>query len=806
MKFDVRPIPSAIETGFTSRYMEAKVLEDIKLLNEITENYSLGYLSESCAITMLNILNQSEYKLMEAAMEADVALNGMSLEETLNVSVHNIEFAGEGVLPYKEIVKANDGESIYNKYTFERSWDGSDYVYELASKIADKKETELNLYKESFGTKGFTEFERELYKVYPDNRVDPNFLYERVLESNILSGAISLEEGFILKEFVDSRFLVNEDVNSMMPIIPLTGNEIGTDLSNTSTKDLVSATDSEASDNDDDPTDPDDEMILYGTIKVEESVGNQLRNSGAFIALEGVVYKNNIVFDSEIRKLFDKLKKDLKLSNPNDDQASFKALINVKKNRYTFNFMSDSVEPGDVTTAIVSCGFKPIKENGIIVKYEKITKGIKISVEFTSVDNGVIAFYESDATVVKESSLDEKIEFGMDCDASDVKDAAKKVKKLRDDKNTSKEDMEKAINYLDHAIENYKEVEKLQKEKDVKESAKDLLTKIREIRVSHDLYIEWVKESCVDHLAFDHPLFCVSREVAEATKFDSLNKLSEILVKESTDEFVTERKINMVNTINEDHPFEVSERHIDEYFVDILSNSPSKNLYESCYDMLERVYDYDITTKDFTESVKFFNKILELQKENESICETVLNNIEFVEENFNESVEEADSEIRSTIELLNRLGYKVKYSSAGHSKTRIKEDTHRDGVYHGKLYTTARITFDGNFNLKSIPEGWYENKNSDKTAIYVRAYTYDPKDGTPNEAFEKWKTQYIKALKDWAENLSEAKDNNPEAKTESVINDFENELKQFNESAIIESPELDFDDFMDAELNDIHSI
>ena len=801
MKFDVRPIPSAVETGFTSRYMEAKVLEDIKVLNEITENYSLGYLSESCAFAMLDIISQNEDRLMEAAMDADDTIGGMSIKERLNANISPLRFVGEGVLPYKEIVKANDGESLYKAYTMERAWNGEDAVYEMASKIADAKENELRIYKESSGEKGFTEFERNLYKNYPDDRVTPDFLYERVIESKILSGSLSLEDGYILQEFVESRFAVNEDVASMMPVVPLTGDDLSPDLSNTSIKDMVSATDSEAADNDNDPTDPDDDGdVIYGTIKVEESVSSQLREAGAFVALEGVVYKNNIVFDSEIRKLYDKLKKDLKLTNPNDDQASFKSMINVKKNRYTLNFANTQTDPASVTTAIVSCGFKPIKENGVVVKYEKVSKGIKITIEFTSVDNGVIAFYENSDDVVKESSLDDKVNFGMDCDASDVKNAAKKVKKLRADKDTKKEDLDQAVSNLDHAIENYKEVQKAQKEKEVKESAKDLICVIRSARNKNMTFREWLTESCVDQLTSDHPLFCKNREVASSYVKEAFDSVVDVLRRGSTDEFVSERVNTAIDMINTKIPsLMISESNFGDFINDILVSSPAKKVCESCYEMLESVHDEHVTEFAFTETVKMFTEYVNRQMEDEITCERVLNDKEFRQDAFNESGDKIDDEIQSTVELLNRLGYKVKYSSAGHSQTRIKEDNYRDGVYHGKLYTTARITFDKHYDLKSVPDGWYENKNSDKTAIYVRAYSYDPKDGTPNEAFEKWKTSYIKALKDWAESLSEAKD--PEAKTESAIEDFEKDLMSGTEPVFVESPEVDFDSFMESEID-----
>lgn len=140
----------------------------------------------------------------------------------------------------------------------------------------------------------------------------------------------------------------------------------------------------------------------------------------------------------------------------------------------------------------------------------------------------------------------------------------------------------------------------------------------------------------------------------------------------------------------------------------------------------------------------------------ETACEAVL---DAAEEAMTEaSKEEIDEEMKPIIELLNRLGYQTKYSSAGYRKERSKDDRDKDGVYYGKLYTTARITFDGNYKFDKLPKGWYQNFNSDKTAIYVKPFTHNDKEGDPDEAFTKWKNEYMEALKDWAENLKEAKD------------------------------------------------
>lgn len=800
MEFDVHPIPSATEnSAFTSRYMEAKVMEDFKLLNEITENYSLGYLTESCAIAMLDILDNDEYKLLETAMEAADALDHMTLEDALEVpGLHTMGFVGEGVLPYKEIIKANDGESIFNPYTFERTWGDDSLVGKMSTRIADEKEQNLKIYKESEGKDGFTAYERSLYTVYPDDRIDPDFLYESAVDGKVLSGAISLEDGFMLKDFINSRFAVKEEVAAMMPVVPLNGIGPDPDLTNTNIKDMVAATNSEAADNDDNPTDPtddNDDETIYGVIHTEsamDSISSQLRSYGAFIALEGVIYKNNIVFDSEAKKIFDKIYNDLKLTKPDDPNASFKHLLNIKKDRYTFNFANMEADQNQVAAAIISVGFKPIKENGIVVRYEKVAKGIKITVEFTSIDNGILIYYVNNDTVVKESSLDEKLDFGLNCDASDVKDAAKKVKKLKGDKDTSKEDLDEAINNLDHAIENYKEVQK-EKENPVKESASNSLTKMREIHVNHLLVNDWMRESASDMLESSHPLFCKDREFVHNSLNESMDGMKKILMTEHAEDFVSERKEILCKE------FDLSEHKVIESFEYALMEAPNKKVFESCYEVLERIFDEDVNNDSFKESVEVFKTVLLNQADEEEICETVLNGVEFsMEVMVTESEDhDIDEDIKSTISVLNRLGYSVKYSCSGHNKTRIKEDNYRDGVYHGKMYTTARITFDKKYNFKSIPDGWYENKNSDKTSIYVRAFSYDPKDGTPNEAFEKWKASYMKALKDWVDNLDKADDNNDEAKTESVMESFFNEFMgdlTVPELVVEEGVSLDFDE------------
>nr|DAS58608.1 MAG TPA: hypothetical protein [Caudoviricetes sp.] len=114
-----------------------------------------------------------------------------------------------------------------------------------------------------------------------------------------------------------------------------------------------------------------------------------------------------------------------------------------------------------------------------------------------------------------------------------------------------------------------------------------------------------------------------------------------------------------------------------------------------------------------------------------------------------------DPDIKPILDILNRKGYHTKYSCSGHEKTRITNDRDRNGVYNGKLYTTARITFDKIYKLPSTPDRWRVSEKDGKTSIYSNPYSYGEHQGSPDEAFPKWKEMYMATLKSWAENLPE---------------------------------------------------
>lgn len=112
-----------------------------------------------------------------------------------------------------------------------------------------------------------------------------------------------------------------------------------------------------------------------------------------------------------------------------------------------------------------------------------------------------------------------------------------------------------------------------------------------------------------------------------------------------------------------------------------------------------------------------------------------------------------DPEIKPVIDLLNKKGYKTKYSSAGHTKLRRKDDNHKDGVYYGKLYSDARIMFDSDYDFPKAPKHWVWKNVDGKDYLDIIPIVYNEKDGTPNEAFQKWKNNYMDTLRTWVDNL-----------------------------------------------------
>lgn len=128
-----------------------------------------------------------------------------------------------------------------------------------------------------------------------------------------------------------------------------------------------------------------------------------------------------------------------------------------------------------------------------------------------------------------------------------------------------------------------------------------------------------------------------------------------------------------------------------------------------------------------------------------------------------------EDEIKDIVAKFNEKGYEVKYASPGHINLRKKEDKEPDGVYYGKLYSDGRVMFKENYGLSkfSAPENWKWREVDGCDYLDAIDKPYKDSDGTPNEAFKKFKDDALASLKEFVDKLPK-KGSKEEPKEESV--------------------------------------
>lgn len=134
-----------------------------------------------------------------------------------------------------------------------------------------------------------------------------------------------------------------------------------------------------------------------------------------------------------------------------------------------------------------------------------------------------------------------------------------------------------------------------------------------------------------------------------------------------------------------------------------------------------------------------------------------------------------EESIRPIVEKLNAKGYKVKYASPGHNNLRKKEDHEPDGVYYGKLYSDARIMFADKYDFPDAPKYWHWRDVDGCSYLDITPEKYDDKSGdTPNDAFTKWKDNYMNSLKSFVDSLPDNKGNkeNEDDEVKESVNEF----------------------------------
>lgn len=149
-----------------------------------------------------------------------------------------------------------------------------------------------------------------------------------------------------------------------------------------------------------------------------------------------------------------------------------------------------------------------------------------------------------------------------------------------------------------------------------------------------------------------------------------------------------------------------------------------------------------------------------------------------------------EEEMKPIIDKLNSKGFKTKYSSPGHTKLRKRPDQDKDGVYYGKLYSDARIMFDDDYDFPSAPKYWEWRTVDGKDYLDIVPISYSEKDGSPDEAFSKWKTNYMNSLENWVDDLGKKS----EKKTEKDVTESVNEMYESVYTDVVSDLYLDLMD------------
>lgn len=167
-----------------------------------------------------------------------------------------------------------------------------------------------------------------------------------------------------------------------------------------------------------------------------------------------------------------------------------------------------------------------------------------------------------------------------------------------------------------------------------------------------------------------------------------------------------------------------------------------------------------------------------------------------------------EDEIKPIVNKLNEKGYKVKYASPGHRNLRKKEDKEPDGVYYDKLYSDARIMFKDLYKFPDAPKYWHWREVDGCSYLDISPLSYNKKDGTPDEAFAKWKENYMNSLRKFVDELGKEEDEVKESVdefAESMLEDIFSKMG-FDELEISESVTESYSDSYDKVLEEFDNL
>ena len=167
-----------------------------------------------------------------------------------------------------------------------------------------------------------------------------------------------------------------------------------------------------------------------------------------------------------------------------------------------------------------------------------------------------------------------------------------------------------------------------------------------------------------------------------------------------------------------------------------------------------------------------------------------------------------EDEIKPIVNKLNEKGYKVKYASPGHRNLRKKEDKEPDGVYYDKLYSDARIMFKDLYKFPDAPKYWHWREVDGCSYLDISPLSYNKKDGTPDEAFAKWKENYMNSLKKFVDDLGSKEDEVKESINEFVESMMDDIFLKmgFDELEMVNESVEDYTDSYDKVLEEMDNL
>ena len=267
-------------------------------------------------------------------------------------------------------------------------------------------------------------------------------------------------------------------------------------------------------------------------------------------------------------------------------------------------------------------------------------------------------------------------------------------------------------------------------------------------------------------------------------KFETaIKKLPDDVKTESVEESLVEEVVIETTEKDDDKKIPPELKRID------IKRAKLEELEKSLSEALDKLSEtgekmYENKVKGLTNKIEKLRE--EIKKEEEKVDK--LQKESALTESVVLEAREMEDEIKPIVEKLEAKGYKVKYASPGHRNLRKKEDKEPDGVYYDHLYSDARIMFEDNYNLSEAPEYWHFREVDGCTYLDISPLKYDEKkDGSPDKAFEKWKTNYMNSLKKYVDELP----NRSEKEVKESFNDMVD--------SIFESMDYDFD-FDDEEI------